>query len=209
MIPFEIYDIPAREDHATKMKQIRRQDMFAMDMSLEYIDLYTDPNNPDLIDTQLGLLRGEEEYKKRRIGAFAVDGAREIIAFIITGEWRAGDERAVTPKTLEALGLLALEKTGNHLPSRPDGIFSLVADREQDIARQELALSQLLSLAIDAADERGKEIRMNFYENDPASELLFNNGFEIVEGKIGRPIGDVDQKLIVRKPRVLASDDIL
>lgn len=213
MTGYSLEKIQPTRRNATKMQYITPQDLRLMNMKPEEIAQTANPENDRLVNRQLEWLKGNEQWPKRRMGAFAVDGSKELQGFSVVGEWSFGNQQLYESTNEKSPAeKLAIKIAGkilhNHLPTRPLALLSLVVDRDLGEDQQSEIAEGLLDDVVNYADGLGKEIRGSYYIEDPSSALYLKSGFSIVDGKVGQPVGTVVQQLMSRKITIAPSSDI-
>lgn len=190
---------PTRED-AAGARLLILQDMLAMGVPEEEALKIANPDDEGNIKQQIDWIEGKEEKKKLRLGAFAAQRPGQMLGLLVTGDWALGDELRYIDG---AEGMSMYQKAlMRHRLKNIIGMYAFAANRFVDEELQAAVRTDMLATVIDRADDEQRKVKSSFYEADPASDLLFANGFRIQEGREGVPIGEsVRQKLIVRDPQ--------
>jgi len=172
-------------------------DLLAMGMTEAEARAQADPNNPNSVNKQISLLEGNETFKKQRIGAFALSRPDHVNAFMVVGQWKVGDEM----QYLEDEPSLPKKILLRVKLARTLALLSFVSDTTLSPEERMGSLEPLMTQLTQQADDEHREIRGSYYPADFSSELYFDNGFEVVPNRQGKPVGNIVQNLISRKPR--------
>jgi len=186
---------PVRGD-ARQMRYMTYHDLLAMGMTEVEARSIADPDSQESVDNQIKLIRGSETFPKQRLAAVALYQPDHVRAMMVVGSWKPGDELQYIEKAPTLLDKVRLRLE----LSRTMALLSFVSDPELSTDERMEALIPLMDRLTTQADSEKREIRGSYYAGDFSSPLYFDNGFEIVPDRIGKPIGSIDQQLISRKP---------
>jgi hypothetical protein len=194
MSQFEIKPIEPSSGNVRDVLGLVAHDLRIMGASRDVITRYTDTNNRkvtnNLTDNLEAALNPDAE-----LSYLGISLDSEIVAYMKTNEWTAGDQLDFTSSYLGKVVVKSLIHLGNHVPGRPMGIHGLVVHPDLATIHKEGMVDALLDAAVEGAGTR--EIRIAQYQSDTIRTPLLEHGFTARQ-KFGRPIGNISQQLYIR-----------
>lgn len=170
--------IPATELNAWAVQDLTLQDVVLGGFERP-LDL-ANPEDPAMIRRQVDKLARHPE----RYSGYTDDEGR-LVAYMKSGEWRAGDEAPFVEGFVarQSLHLSSMLRGGSLNPPEY-GVFGLVSSENlPDTIRNEVAYNLLYTSMGKAAWRLAASVNIVLHDNDPVTPIATDLGFEPIGGK--------------------------